>query len=150
MESGVSSVVAIAICLTLPACTSDHLYREPLAGPIRLGGRTAIKPSSALRTPGLDRRLCFALPDGYDVDFHSREIIAANGDRGTLSARLRTDSGAWYSLTMVSKVSTDTDNVCLQSVELVGRKALSFVEIEVESRLAWESPQGYWVSAEKL
>ena len=136
----------MALCLSLPACSSD-VYREPLDGPIKLGGRTSIALSKALLTPGLHRRLCLVLPRGYDVELRSREVVAPAGGRGTLSARLRTESGAWFSLESVSR---SNDDVCLQSTALSGRMALSFVELELNSELAWESPQGYWISAEKL
>jgi len=141
--------VAMALCLSLPACAED-IYREPLEGPIRLGGRTSMTLPRAIRTPGLRRRLCLVLPQGYDVDVHSREVIAPSGERGTLSARLRTESGAWFSLEFVSRILGKVGEVCLESAELSGRLELSFVELELNSGLAWESPQGYWISAEKL
>lgn len=140
----------MALCLSLPACFGD-VYSEPLEGPIRIGGRTSITPARALQTPGLHRRLCFTLPPGYDVDVHKRVVIAPNGDRGTVSARLRTESGAWFSLDVVAlEGARGQRSVCLLSMSLSGRMTLSFVEIELNSELEWESPRGHWISAEKL
>lgn len=139
-----------ATSIGIAACSWD-VYSEPLQGPIKLGGRTSITLPRALKTPGLRRYLCFQLPANYELDLHRRLVLAPNGDRGTLSARLKTDSGTWYSLTEFMQLGMgNSKNVCLLSTSLAGRMTLSFVEIEVNSGLAWESPGGHWASAEKL
>ncbi len=128
------------------ACTFEP-YREPIEGPVSLGGRTAIVVRKPLRTPGLKRQLCLALPAGFAVDLQSCEIVAPNGQRGALAARMRSDDGNWYTLHVSSRAG---EHVCLSSPEILGRMGSSFVEVEVTSDLSWVSTGGYWISGEKL
>jgi hypothetical protein len=121
-------------------------------GPVALEGTTRLEFDPPLRTPGLFHDLCLALPEGYDVDLESQQLVAPSGERGAVSARLRIEAGRWFDFASLSRArpAKGSDYLCLASELVQGRQEMRFVEGEIRSELPWQSPEVVWQSREYL
>jgi hypothetical protein len=133
-------VLVVTLAL-LAACSPAPEYVE--LGSVELGGTKPLPFRRAVEPTGMANFLCLELAAGMRAELGPDAALILDGERATLSARLRDESGTWHPFTR-PLLRTEPQAVCLWQSTDASRSDLRFVEGEITSSKPWPCPRVFW------